>query len=83
MQGLGCSLKSCLDGECKNFTEYENDDLPAPAMAAICATVSDVGCSWFAPVPFVSGGAETNSKHYIAYYALATVITNWVPCVGK
>ena len=34
------------------FTEYkksyENDDLPAPAMAAI--------------VPFVSGGAEINSK---------------------
>ena len=42
-------------------------------MAAICAIVSDVGCSWFALVPFVSGGAETNNKHYIAYYALATV----------
>lgn len=51
------------------FTEYkksyENDDLPAPAMAAICSTASDVGRSWFSPVPLVSGGAEINSKETI------------------
>ena len=50
----------------KTSQSIKYDNLPAPAMAAICATVSDVGCGWFAPVPFVSGGAETNSKHYIA-----------------
>ena len=62
----------------KTSQSIKYDNLPAPAIAVICATVSDVGCGWFAPVPFVSGGAETNSK----IYALATVRL-LSPLIGK